>query len=103
ESPIPAALAVDLRTIPGVRATDMARILPGMMYQGQRIAVAALSDGLLEPSRYPRSWYRSGDPAQAARAVRDGQGVNVSESFADRFAKQVGDPVDLDTPNGVLT
>ena len=103
ESPIPAALAVDLRTIPGVRATDMLRILPGMMYQGQRIAVAALSDGLLEPSRYPRSWYRAGDPAQAARAVRDGQGVNVSESFADRFGKRVGDPVALDTPNGVLT
>ena len=103
ESPIPATLAVDLRALPGVRTTDMLRILPGMMYQGQRIAVAALSDGLLEPSRYPRSWYRAGDPAQAARAVRDGRGVNVSESFADRFGKRVGDPIALDTPNGVLT
>jgi putative ABC transport system permease protein len=103
ESPIPATLAVDLRTLPGVRATDMLRILPGMMYQGQRIAVAALSDGLLEPSRYPRSWYRAGDPEAAARAVRAGEGVNVSESFADRFGKRLGDPIDLDTPNGVLT
>jgi putative ABC transport system permease protein len=103
ESPIPATLAVDLRALPGVRATDMLRIVPGMMYQGQRVALAALSDGLLEPSRYPRSWYRAGDPERAARAVREGRGVNVSESFADRFGKRLGDPVDLDTPSGVLT
>ncbi len=103
ESPIPATLAVDLRALPGVRATDMLRIVPGMMYQGQRVALAALSDGLLEPSRYPRSWYRAGDPDSAARAVREGRGINVSESFADRFGKRLGDPVDLDTPSGVLT
>src|SRR5262249_37787746 len=57
----------------------------------------------VDPSRYPRSWYRAGDPQRAARAVREGRGPNVSESFADRLRKHLGDPTDLDTPTGVLT
>jgi putative ABC transport system permease protein len=81
----------------------MWRVLPGVIYRGDRIAVVALTDGLFDPERYPPSWYRAGDPEAAARAIRDGQGVDVSESFADRFGKGVGSTIDLDTPTGVLT
>ena len=103
ESPIPAGIAADLRMIPGIRRTEMWRVLPGVIYEGQRIAVFALTDGLLDPARYPQSWYRAGDPVAAARALREGRGVDVSESFADHFGKGVGSTVDLDTPTGVLT
>jgi putative ABC transport system permease protein len=103
ESPIPAGIATDLRMIPGIRRTEMWRVLPGVIYQGERIAVVALTDGLFDPARYPASWYRAGDPDVAARAIREGKGVDVSESFADRFKKTVGSTVDLDTPTGVLT
>jgi putative ABC transport system permease protein len=103
ESPIPAGIATDLRMIPGIRRTEMWRVLPGVIYRGDRIAVVALTDGLFDPERYPPSWYRAGDPEAAARAIRDGQGVDVSESFADRFGKGVGSTIDLDTPTGVLT
>jgi len=103
ESPIPAGIATDLRMIPGIRRTEMWRVLPGVIYHGDRIAVVALTDGLFDPERYPPSWYRAGDPEAAARAIRDGQGVDVSESFADRFEKGVGSTIDLDTPTGVLT
>ncbi len=102
ESPIPGSVATELRMLPGVRRTEMWRVLPGVMYRGERIAVAAGSDGLFDPARYPRTWYRSGDPAAAAQAIRAGRGANVSESFADRFGAGVGDVITLDTPTGPL-
>jgi putative ABC transport system permease protein len=103
ESPIAGSIASELRMLPGVRRTEMWRILPGVMFRGERIAVAAGTDGLLDPARYPRSWYRAGDPHAAARAIRAGRGANISESLADRFGIGVGDVVALDTPTGVLS
>jgi hypothetical protein len=41
ESPIPAGIATDLRMIPGIRRTEMWRVLPGVIYRGDRIAVVA--------------------------------------------------------------
>jgi putative ABC transport system permease protein len=102
ESPIPGSVATELRMLPGVRRTEMWRVLPGVMFRGERIAVAAGSDGLFDPARYPRAWYRAGDPGAAAQAIRAGRGANVSESFADRFGAGVGDVITLDTPTGEL-
>src|SRR5439155_11742621 len=85
-----------------VRAVDTIRILPGQMYEGQRVAVAGGSEGLADASRYPPGWYRAGDPVEAALALRAGEGANVSTSFADRFGVQVGDQIELDTPTGKL-
>ncbi len=103
ESPIPGSVATELRMLPGVRRTEMWRVLPGVMFEGERIAVAAGTDGLFDPARYPPAWYRAGDATAAAHAIRAGRGVNVSESFADRFDRRLGDVVALDTPTGVLT
>jgi putative ABC transport system permease protein len=100
ETPLPGELADELRTIPGVRAAETIRILPGMIFREERLAIAALSDGLLDPERYPAGWYRAGDPARAAAEVRAGRGANVSISFADRFSSHVGDRIQLDTPTG---
>jgi len=103
ESPIPGSIATELRMLPGIRRTEMWRVLPGVMFRGERIAVAAGSDGLFDPARYPRAWYRAGDPAAAAKAIRAGQGANVSESFAGRFGAAIGDVITLDTPTGELS
>src|SRR5262249_15969796 len=66
ESPIPAGIATDLRMVPGIRRTEMWRVLPGVIYRGERIAVVALTDGLFDPARYPDSCYRAGDPEVSA-------------------------------------
>jgi putative ABC transport system permease protein len=102
ESPIPGSVATELRMIPGVRRTEMWRVLTGVMFRGERIAVAAGTDGLIDPARYPPGWYRAGDPVLAAREIRAGRGANVSENFADRFGTRVGDVIALDTPTGVM-
>jgi putative ABC transport system permease protein len=103
ETPIPESIVPELVQLPGVRTTEMFRILPGHMYRGERIAVAGGTDGNFEPARYPARWYREGDPLAAAAALRAGTGVNVSTGLADRFNLRVGDTIELDTPTGALT
>jgi putative ABC transport system permease protein len=61
-----------------------------------------MSDGLVDPARYPPGWYREGTASAAAIAVRNEQGAIVSEAFADRFDLRIHDDVDLDTPSGIL-
>lgn len=103
ETPLPDRVADELRTVPGVRQVEMLRIFPGHLYRGQRIAVAGLSDGLFEPSRYPTGWFREGDPASAAAALRSGEGVNVSRSLSDRFGLHLGDVLALESPTGPVS
>lgn len=103
ESPLPGELVAELRSIPGIRTVEAIRIFPGHLYRGQRIAIAGATDGLFDPERYPAWWYRAGDPAQAAEALRAGQGANVSASFADRFGVQLGDRIELDAPTGKVS
>jgi putative ABC transport system permease protein len=102
ESPVPMAVADEIRAIPGVASVETLRILPGQPYQGHRITVVGVSYGLFEPSRYPPGWYRKGDARAAAAALRAGRGIIVSTNFADRFGADVGTVVTLDTPTGPL-
>lgn len=102
ETPLPAQIEQELGAIPGVATTATLRIVPGVMYGGQRIAVASLSDVLLDPSRFSPGWFRAGDPVQAPAAVRDGAGLLISVSFAERFGKHVGDVIEIATPTGPL-
>jgi putative ABC transport system permease protein len=102
ESPVSMAVAEEIRGIPGVAVVETLRILPGQLYQGQRITVAGISPGLFEPSRYPPGWYRKGDPEDAAVTLQTGRGIVISTNFADRFAADVGTTVTLDTPTGPL-
>jgi putative ABC transport system permease protein len=102
ETPLPGDIAAEIAKIPGVRAVETVRALPGQLYRGQRIGVGAGSDGLLDPARFPPHWYREGDPADAADRVRVGKAANISTALADRFDLHVGDVIDLDTPTGKL-
>ena len=38
ETPLPGAIADEVRTVPGIRAVESIRILPGQLYRGERIA-----------------------------------------------------------------
>jgi putative ABC transport system permease protein len=102
ETPIPEKLVDEIATIPGVASVDSFRILPGQMYRGVRIAIAGGSEGLADPARYPTNWYREGDPVMAGDALRASTGVNISTSLSDRFDLHVGDPMEFETPKGVL-
>ncbi len=102
ESPVPRNVADEIRGIAGIAAVETLRILPGQLYQGQRITVAGVSRGLFEPSRYPPGWYRKGNAHDAAAALQAGKGIVISTNFADRFAADVGTTVTLDTPTGQL-
>ncbi len=102
ETPLPESIASEIQALPGVRAVESGRALPGQVFRGQRIGVLALSDGFFDPGRYPAHWYREGDPERARRALRTGEGVNVSTTLADSFDLHVGDAIELDTPAGKL-
>ncbi len=102
ESPLPETLVDELATVAGVERTGSVRALPGQMFRGERIAIGAVSDVFFAPDRFPPGWYREGDAAAAAPALRAGTAVNISTSFADRFGVHVGDVVDLNTPTGSL-
>jgi len=88
--------------MPGIRATETLRILPGVPFRGERVALAALSDGFFEPQRFSSGWYREGDAQSAALPLRSGKAVVVSTNFADRFAVQLGDRIEIDSPTGTL-
>jgi putative ABC transport system permease protein len=102
ETPLPERVVSEMLEIPGVRAVETFRVLPGQLYRGQRIAVTGLSEGFFEPSRYPQGWYREGDASQAKEALRSGNAVNISTGLSDRANLHVGDQLDLDTPTGRL-
>jgi hypothetical protein len=96
ETPLPGAIADEVRTVPGIRAVESIRILPGQLYRGERIALAGGSDGLSEPTRFPPGWYREGVAADAYGPLVAGSGALVSTQLADRFDLHVGDPIDLE-------
>ncbi len=102
ETPLPEELATELRGIPGVRAVESVRALPGQMFRGDRIAIGAVTDAFFDPARFPPGWYREGDPAKAVDALRAGTAVNVSTALADRYDLHAGDTIELDTPTGKL-
>jgi putative ABC transport system permease protein len=102
ETPLPETLVAELGTIPGVRAVESLRVLPGEMYRGLRIAVGGLSDGFFDAARFPPSWYREGNPVDAARAIRAGTGANISTGLSDRTGLHAGDDIVLDTPTGPI-
>jgi putative ABC transport system permease protein len=102
ETPLPETMVTEIRGLAGVRSVEVARALPGQMYEGERIMLLGLSSGLLDSSHYGPRWYHDGDPLRAAAALQAGEGVNVSIAFADRFGLRVGDRITLDTPSDLV-
>jgi putative ABC transport system permease protein len=71
-----------------------------ILYEGEEVLLAATSmDVMARRGHVPAI---DSDPAEVARAIADGQ-VAISDAFARRFDKRVGDAVTLDTPRGPRT
>ena len=102
ESPMPGELIDAVKDLPGVKRVEAIRIVPGHLYGGSRVALIGTTEGLMNPSRFSRNWYRRGDPTAAAPYLRNGTGTIISEAFADRFEMGVGDIVELSAPTGPL-
>jgi len=102
ETPLPERVADEIERLPGVRAVEIARALPGQIYRDDRVTVLGLTDGLLTSSHYGPQWYRYGDPFNAAAALTAGTGANVSLALAQRYGLQVGDTITLETPTEPL-
>lgn len=102
ETPLPDSLGDELRRVPGVRAVDVARALPGQPFRDERITLLALSDGLLAASHYGDRWYVEGRAADAAPELIAGRGANISIAMANRFGLHLGDRVELQSPSGLL-
>jgi putative ABC transport system permease protein len=102
ETPLPESVAHEIENLPGVRAVDIARALPGQIYRDDRVTVVGLTDGLLASSHYGPQWYRHGDPFKAAAALTAGTGANVSLALAERHGLRVGDRIMLETPTEPL-
>jgi putative ABC transport system permease protein len=100
EEPIARELADRAGHVPGVAAIDTIRFEPGQRFQGERIAIMALSDGLLSPSRYG-PWFRTGDIDATLARVRAGAGILISESLARLKGVEEGGHLILDTPSGM--
>ncbi len=100
ETPVSSRLGAVIEEVPGVASVDMLRILPGQLFRDERIAIAGLSDGLVDPTRHPPNWYLEGDPTIAAESIRAGRGARISASLSDLFGLHVGDPLLLDSPTG---
>jgi putative ABC transport system permease protein len=102
ETPLPGSLVSELAQLAGVQRAESWRVLPGHLYRDSRVALVGISDGLLDPQRYPSGWYIEGNAESAEPPLRNGTGTVVSEAFADRFGLSLDDDVALDTPTGVL-
>ncbi|MCC6766496.1 MAG: ABC transporter permease [Deltaproteobacteria bacterium] len=103
ETPLPPEVVVGLSEVPGVAAAEAWRAIPGQVFRDERVALFGLGERFIDARRYGARWYREGDPAAAAAALRSGTGANVSSAMAERFDLHVGDALTLDTPTGPLT
>ncbi len=102
ETPVDRHVATLIAEIPHVKSVDLLRVLPGQPYKGERIAIAGLSDGLFDLDRYPPNWFIEGNPRTAREKLLNGTGARISVSLSDRFDLHPGDPIEIETPSGVL-
>ena len=101
ETPLAPEIAAEIGRMPGVRAVETARIVPGQEFRGGRIGLLALMPDAL--ARLGPSLWRAGDRIRGRQALAAGEAVVVSTVFSERFAVGIGDPVALETPKGPLT
>ena len=96
----PASIGEELKTFDFIDAFDRVRARD-LVYQDQLIALGSgdfeviWPDGAGPPMKTPSS------NSEAIRAALQGEGVLVSESFALKFGKGVGDSIELPTVDGV--
>jgi putative ABC transport system permease protein len=86
-----------IKHVPGVKVVDLYRLIRST-YQGKPILIESFA--ATESAKVRTLPMARGDGAQALRAMGEGKGVIISESFQSRFGKGAGDTIELATPSG---
>jgi putative ABC transport system permease protein len=88
-----------IKNVPGVKIVDLYRLIRST-YQGRPILIESFSAA--ESIKVRTLPMARGDGAQALRAMGEGAGVIISESFQSKFGKTAGDAIELATPSGLI-
>lgn len=99
ESPLSAEAGRVLQALPGVARVETYRALQGQQYGETRIAVVAVSPGLIDSARF-RSLIVEGDGDEAVRAIAQGTGVVVSDNLAEQYGLEPGGHIHMPAPAG---
>src|SRR5262249_53307066 len=92
EDPLPG-----LKAIPGVKIVDLYRLIRSN-YHGKPILIESFS--ARDSAKVRTLPMANGDGARALRAMGEGKGVIISESFQSKFGVHANDTVELTTPSG---
>ncbi|MFN2377141.1 MAG: ABC transporter permease [Candidatus Binatia bacterium] len=84
-APVARGLEHALRVLPASQDVQTLRVLQGEPYAGERIAVVAMSDGMLEAALDQATLVAGVDREEAARLLLDGQAAMVSRNFVSHF------------------
>ena len=84
-APIPRTLETQLSALDSVRRVESLRVLQGQPYRGERIAIAALSDGLLSKAVGQGRLVGENDREGAVAKIGRGEAAAVSENFLSHF------------------
>ena len=90
-SPISQRLEEPLRSLADVRDVETLRVLQGQPFRGERIAIAALSDGLVRRAVELGTTVAGLTTREAGERIAEGKGVAVSRNFASHFGVAGGD------------
>jgi putative ABC transport system permease protein len=95
--PLREDLLPELRKVPGIQVIDLYRLIRSS-HQGKPIMIESFS---ARDSAAVRTLpMAEGDGERALRAMAEGEGVIVSESFQSKFGAGRGDILELSTPSG---
>jgi putative ABC transport system permease protein len=98
--PLKEDLLAGLKTIPGVKVTDLYRLIRST-YQGKPIMIESFS--ARDSARVRNLPVIGGSGAKALQQMGEGKGVIVSESFQSKFGKGTNGTIELFTPSGRLS
>lgn len=102
-SPVSRELETGIRKLPCVGDLQTLRVLQGQPYRGERIAIAAVSAGLVREALAQASFPPGMDAAEAGRRIAAGEAVAVSSNFVTHFgAAEPGGQLSLATVTGEI-
>ena len=103
-SPVGRSIEPGLRALPAVAGVETLRVLQGQPFRGERIAVAAVSPGLVREALAHASFPPGVDASVAAQRIAAGEAVAVSRNFVTHFgAVAAGVPLPLATVSGEIS
>ncbi len=99
-APIAAELEGRIRRLASVRGVETLRVIHGQPYEGKRVAIAALSDGLLREAIANGRTQRGLSVEDAVRAVARGEAVALSRNFEAHVRLPAVGILDIPTTSG---